>query len=81
MKTILDWLRFAADIIVPRFITEEVALAHVGPGRDWDDYHLVCSLSAVRPGERFDGVATVDSFTWLGMGLTYRVRDFRLWEA
>ena len=77
LKTILNGLRIAADILVPRFITEEVAMEKVGPGSDWDAYDIACSMADVRPDEWFDGIATVDSFTWLGFGITYRVGNFR----
>lgn len=68
--------RFAWDVIVPRFITEDVAIDRVG----LDDFMIVCSLADVEPGERFDGIATVDAFQFLGMGITYCIRNFRPWE-
>lgn len=79
--TIKGLLLFAWDFLVPRFITEDVALRRVGPGSDWDNFEIACSIADVQPGERFDGVAEVDSFTWLGFGMTYRVGNFRTWPA
>lgn len=81
LKTIASWLRFAADILIPRFITEDVALMRVGPGSGWDDFEIACSMIDVQPGERFDGVASVDAFQWLGFGFAYRIGDFRVWVA
>lgn len=81
MKTILSWLCFAADILTPRFITEDVAMERVGPGDGWDSFDIACSMADVQPGERFDGVAEVDSFTWLGFGTTYRIGNFRPWST
>lgn len=79
LKTIFDCLRFAADILIPRFITEDVAMERVAPGEGWDKFEIACSMADVQPGERFDGIAEVDSFTWLGFGMTYRVGNFRHW--
>lgn len=80
-KSILSGLRFAAEILIPRFITEDVAMQKVAPGEGWDKFEIVCSMSDVQPGESFYGVAEVDSFTWLGFGMTYRIGNFRPWPA
>ncbi len=64
--------RFAWDYLIPRFITEDVAVAMVGS-------EIVCSMEDVEPGERFDGIADVDAFMWFGIGVTYRVGNFRKW--
>ena len=77
LQTILGWLYFLFDILVPRFVTEDVALEKVGPGSGWDAYDLVMPMRLVEPGEQFDGIAEADSFTWLGFGITYRVGNFR----
>lgn len=77
IKTII---LFALDILLPRFITEDVAMEQIAPGSGWDSFDIACSMSDVRPDEVFDGVATVDSFTWLGIGITYRIGNFRRWE-
>lgn len=73
--------RFAWDVLVPRFITEDVAIERVGDGSSWDDFMIVCSLADVDPGERFDGIATVEAFQFLGIGVTYRIGNFRPWGA
>jgi len=52
------------DIVMPRFITEEVALIDTG-----DRYEPVCSMVDVQDGERFDAVATFRSFNLFGIGL------------
>lgn len=81
LKTITGCLRFAADLLIPRLITEDVALEKVGPGLDWDNYEIVCSMIDVQPGEVFDGIAEVNSFTWLGFGITYSIGNYRPWSA
>ena len=71
--------RFAWDYLIPRFITEDVAVAMVGGWENWDAFEIVCSMEDVEPGERFDGIAEVDAFMWFGIGVTYRVGNFRAW--
>jgi hypothetical protein len=65
-------LWFVWDFLIPRFITEDVALRYVGDDftatwSEWDDYEIACSLMDVEPGECFDGIATVDAFQFLGL--------------
>lgn len=71
--------RFAWDVLVPRFLSEDVAMRRLGPGADWDNFEIVCSMQDVEFWERFDGIATVDSFQAFGFGFAYRVRNFRAW--
>lgn len=73
---------FALDILVPRFITEDVAMSYSGSGArsDWENYDIECSMIDVQPEEIFDGVATVDSFQFFGLGITYRIGNFRTWQ-
>lgn len=72
------FLLFAWDLIIPRFITEDVALNHIsGPKDEIASYEIACSLCDVFPGEAFDAVATVDAFQFLGFGITYRVGEAR----
>jgi hypothetical protein len=52
------------DILLPRFITEEVALTDAG-----DHLEIACSMADVKPGERFAAVATVRTLNLFGMGL------------
>ena len=79
IKNFKIYFLFFIDIIVPRFITEDVAMEQIAPGSDWDSFEIACSMSDVQPGEVFDGIATVDSFAWLGLGITYRIGNFRRW--
>jgi len=79
---VITTLLFALDFIVPRFITEDVALRYVGNPvmssfSEWGDYEIACSMDDVQPGEEFDGIGSVDAFQFLGFGLTYRVGNFR----
>ena len=76
------YLCIAADLLVPRFLTEDVALRFVGGDRtDLGSYEIVCCMNDVQPNEAFDAVATVDSFGWLGFGVTYRVGECRPWPT
>ncbi|HCK4323262.1 TPA: hypothetical protein N0J77_002684 [Pseudomonas aeruginosa] len=50
------------DILIPRFITERVALLEANDGH----LEIACALSDVRPGERFDAIATMRGFNLLG---------------
>ena len=73
---------FLWDFLIPRFITEDVALRYVGDDftatwSEWDDYEIACSLMDVEPGECFDGIPTVDAFQFLGFGMAYRIGEFR----
>lgn len=66
------------DILVPRFVTEDVAVKQVGRS---SIHEIVCSMKDVRPGERFDGVATMRTFNLFGFGLfPAQVGDVRRWE-
>ena len=56
------------DIMIPRFITEDVAVER----RVCDDcceehYEIACSMLDIEPGERFDGIATMRGFNLFGM--------------
>lgn len=55
-------LVFAADLLVPRFLTEDVALVFTPDGPD-----VACSMINIAPGETFDAIVTLRSFTWLGV--------------
>lgn len=73
---------FLWDFLIPRFITEDVALRYVGDDftatwSEWDDYEISCRLKDVEPGKCLDGIAEVDCFTWLGIGFAYRIGGFR----
>lgn len=79
-----DYAGIAKNILlalVPRFVTEDVALII----SDRDDgktvFDIACSMEDVLPGEEFDAIATVDAFTWVNVGIPYRVRNTRPWAA
>lgn len=73
--------RFSWDVLVPRFITEDVAMERIGDGFSIKDFAPVCSVADVVPGESFDAIATVDAFQFLGMGFAYRIGNFRPWGS
>lgn len=80
MKPVYQFLRLAADLLVPRFITDDVAMRYVGgPTDDFDSYEIVCHMKDVRLGERFSAVASVESFVWLNFGVSLRIGNFRPW--
>lgn len=56
------------DILIPRFITEEVACIDVG-----DHLEIMCSASDLQPGEHCDSIVTVQTFNLLGFGLFPKV--------
>ena len=56
------------DLILPRFITEDVALIDTGDGLE-----IGCRLADVRHGERFAAVATIRSFNLFGFALFPRM--------
>lgn len=79
MKTIRKWL----DILVPRFLTEDVAVSVTYCGH-CDEPHLqpVCAMTDVEPGERFDGIMTMRCFNLFGRGLFARqVGEIRPWVS
>lgn len=76
--------RFVWNYLIPHFETEDVALRYVGDDitvdrHEWSSYEVVCPMSCVWIGEEFDGIAEAESFTWLGIGITYRIGNFRPW--
>ena len=74
--------RFVWEYLIPHIETEDVALNYVGDDKDgWSAYGIMCSLRDVEPGETFIAIAEVDSITWLGIGITYRIGNFRPWPA
>lgn len=54
------------DILIPRFITTEMAMKQIGRSSLFD---IVCCMDAVEPRQRFDGVATITSFSVFGVRL------------
>lgn len=71
--------RFIWEWIIPHCVTEDVALRYVNDGQpnDWSSYEIACCMADIEPVELFAGIATVDSFVWLGFGITYRIGNFR----
>lgn len=76
-----DFALYLWDVVIPRFITEEVALIRSAPGPrdDIDNYEIVCSIDDADPGEIFDAIATVHAFQAFGRGFAYRIENFRPW--
>ncbi|MNO80850.1 hypothetical protein D3C76_720700 [compost metagenome] len=69
------------DILVPRFITEDVALINAYCD-DCDHPHLmpVCCLADVDPDEEFDAIGTMSCFNLFGWALFAKlVGDVRPW--
>lgn len=79
LEKIGDALRFAWEFLIPRFLTEDVALYRDGSADDWSSYEIACRMDDVKPHEVFSGIAEVDSFSWLGLGITYRIGNFSPW--
>ena len=70
-------LRDLADILVPRFLTEEVALDAVG-----DQFEIICSMADIQPEEEYDAVATMQVFNLFGFALFPKlVGEPRPWPA
>jgi hypothetical protein len=72
----MNW-RKLLDYLVPRFITEDVALIEQAEG-----FEIVCCIADVEPGERFDAVATIRCFNLLGFDLwPKQVGEVRPWPG
>jgi hypothetical protein len=52
------------DILIPRFMDEEVALREVHDG-----YVIVCAVRDLEPGERADAIGDVNFFNFFGWAL------------
>ena len=57
------------DLLLPRFIREDLAVNRVGYS---SMYEIVHRLEDVRPGECFDGIATFSSFAAFGFSFFVR---------
>ena len=78
--------RFAWEYLIPHFETEEVALTYIGDDftvdqSEWSAYEIICPLKCVEPGEEFMAIAEANSVTWLGIGITYRIGNYRPWPT
>lgn len=47
-------------LLIPHWETDTVVLQEKG-----DELHIVCSYSDIKPGEVFDGMCELKTFTWL----------------
>ncbi|ARZ77218.1 hypothetical protein EYC94_18020 [Enterobacter hormaechei] len=63
------------SLLIPRFETDTVVLQARG-----DELHIVCSYENIGPGEMFDGMCELKTFTWLNWsfpsGEPFNVRSF-----
>ena len=78
--------RFVWEYLIPHCETEDVALNYIGDDftvdqDEWSAYEIICPVKCVEPGETFMAIAEVYSITWLGIGITYRIGNFRPWPA
>lgn len=62
-------------LLIPHWETDTVVLQEKG-----DELHIVCSYSDIKPGEVFDGMCELNTFTWLNWSFPYgqpiNVRSF-----
>lgn len=65
------WLSF----LIPRWETDTVVLQARG-----NELHIVCSYEYIEPGEMFDGMCELKTFTWLNWSFPFEepinVRSF-----
>jgi hypothetical protein len=63
------------DILIPRFMTEDVALMETDEG-----YEIVCAMSDIEHGEEWDGIATMKMFNMFGFAMFPRqIGEVRPW--
>lgn len=62
-------LRRFLDILVPRFLTEDIACKKVNEHNNVIQLIPICSLKDVQPGEVFDAIVRVQMFNLFGYGL------------
>ena len=65
MTGLYQFLRRAAEFLIPRFMIDEVALEEGEDGV----MVIVCSMADVDPDETFAAMCRVRCFSWLGFGL------------
>lgn len=58
-------MRKFLDIVIPRWITEKVAVM----GNEKDGYEVVCCEKDLEPNEYYDFLATARSFNFFGISL------------
>ncbi|CZZ85229.1 Uncharacterised protein [Enterobacter hormaechei] len=63
------------SLLIPRWETDTVVLQVRG-----DELHIVCSYEDIDPGEMFDGMCELKTFTWLNLSFPFgkpiNVRSF-----
>lgn len=63
------------SLLIPRWETDTVVLQVRG-----DELHIVCSYEDIYPGEMFDGMCELKTFTWLNLSFPFgepiNVRSF-----
>lgn len=59
----LNFIHFLFDILIPRFITEEVALIKKG-----ESYDVLCCMNDITGEDTYDAIGVSKCFTWLGFG-------------
>jgi hypothetical protein len=66
-------------MLVPRFVTYDVAMIYTGEsGRGRDDirgYEVLSPIDDLRSGESFDAVASALAFKFLGFGAIFLLSD------
>ena len=67
-KFIKKWL----DILVPRIVTDVVAVNYIGD----DDVEILCVLSDIHEGEKYDTTGTITALNLFGHGFFGRLKYF-----
>lgn len=60
------------DIIIPRFITEDLALIVIGK-----ELWVLGRVVDIQPGETYNAVGTAKAFNFFGFGLFARITNIR----
>ncbi|MEJ1464986.1 MAG: hypothetical protein RPU15_17220 [Candidatus Sedimenticola sp. (ex Thyasira tokunagai)] len=60
------------DIIIPRFLVEDVAVLEVG-----DEYQPVCCVKDLQPGDHYDKIITVRTLNLFGFGVFPKLIDVK----
>ncbi len=70
----LNKIKFIFDILIPRFITEDIAVIY---NETTEDIFIICALSDVRLGEYYNYIATSRGFNFFGLSLFNTINNFR----
>lgn len=80
IKESIQFLKNLFDFIVPRFITEDVALIDNG-----EKLEIACPFDRIEDGVNYAGIVSVSSFTFLGRAFFVKqvgeVRPFEVWQV